>query len=198
MVFSYFVFVPTSDFDKTETQTANTQNTKSIDAEKLAGAIGQVESERPSRIGESPSEEEIYNNPYVKHIRTALIGYLDGTNKGIETTENPLFGFFIGALEESISGSAWCGLKHFDKSYYRSKFIIFDRDVGDYELGGLQTYIVFVDNPDTLFWAVTYQYAGGEYVLRRFCGIDPIKYTRHKDEWPERIQELIKESKFSL
>lgn len=169
------------------------KDTDRVDMDKLWEGIKYAESQRPPGIGENPTEAEIYNNPYIKHIRIALNGYLAGTNEGIETDNLLLAG---GALEESISGSAWCGLKHFDKSYYKSKFIIYDGDASNYELGGVQAYIIFVNNPDTIFWTVTYQYGGGEYVLRRFCEVGPTE--EHKNEWPERIQKIIKESKFSL
>lgn len=175
------------------TSDADIKDTDKVDMDKLWEAIKYAESQRSPGIGENPTEEEIYNNPYIKHVRTALDGYLAGTNEGVETDNLLLAG---GALEESISGSVWCGLKKFDKSYYKSKFIIYDGDASNYELGGVQAYIVFVDNPDTIFWAVTYQYAGGEYILRRFCGVGPTE--EYKDEWPERIRKIIKESKFSL
>lgn len=168
-------------------QTANIENTDNIDMGKFADAIKEVESGQPSRIGESPSDEEIYNNPYVKHIRVALNGYLAGTNNGVEE----------GALDAGES-TPECGLNTFDKSYYKSKFIVYD--VGDNDYGGVQTNIVFVDKPDTIFWAWTYRYAGDEdeYVLRGFCKNGPPNGS--KEKFLEMIRAFLKsgESRFSF
>ncbi|MCX6756564.1 MAG: hypothetical protein NTW35_00185, partial [Candidatus Nomurabacteria bacterium] len=56
-----------------------------------------------------------------------------------------------------------CGLNNFDKSYYKSKFLILSASDNDY--GGVQAYIIFVDKPDKIFWAWVYN----ESSLRVFC-----------------------------
>ena len=154
--------------------------------ETLAEAIRRVESQQPSRIGKSPTTEEIYNNAYVKHIRTALNGYLDGTNTGVEEAA-------LGEIGEG--GNLDCGLNNFDKSYYGSKFIVLKATDNDY--GGVQAYIVFIDKPDTIFWAWVYGLRGGEeYVLRGFCKRGPREEI--KKDFPATIKGIIDDSKFSL
>ena len=104
------------------------------------------------------NEEELYDNPYIKHLRVAFDGYLDGTNNGVEEgTKDKM------KLDSGIK----CGLDSFDKSYYKSRFSVVKVERNDY--GGIQAYIAFIDKPDIMFWAWVYQYAGGEYVLRGFC-----------------------------
>jgi len=46
--------------------------------DEIAEAIKKVEAEQPPRITGNETDEELYNNPYIRHIRTALNGYLDG------------------------------------------------------------------------------------------------------------------------
>lgn len=156
-----------------------------FDIEKALDSIKQVESEQPPRIVGSPSDEEIYNNPYIKHIRTALNGYLDGTNNGIEN-----------GVIEPPDDMPDCGLNTLDKSYYKSKFIVFGADDGEY--GGVQADIVFIDKPDAIFWAWVYRYAGDndEYVLRGFCKNGPKE--EFEEKFSEMMKEIIKKSKFSL
>lgn len=153
---------------------------------KIAEAIRKVEAEQPPRIVGNETEEEIYNNPYIKHIRTALNGYLDGSNTGAEEAM---------ALDENKSDE--CGLDSFDKSYYRSKFFLYD--VSDNDYGGVQAYIVFVDKPDTIFWAWVYRLGGdGEYSLRGFCKAGPPDESR--DKFIQTMRSFIEsgEMKFSL
>lgn len=145
-----------------------------------------AEAEQPPRIAGNETEEEIYNNPYIKHIRTALNGYLDGSNTGAEEAI---------ALDENKSDE--CGLDSFDKSYYQSKFFLYD--VSDNDYGGVQAYIVFVDKPDTIFWAWVYRLGGdGEYSLRGFCKAGPPDES--KDKFIQTMRSLIESSemKFSL
>jgi len=77
----------------------NLSMTSTIDVNAVYEAIRQAESERSSRIEESPSEEQIYSSPYIKHVRTALNGYLDGINAGIEEM----------ALNHNIPRQLCCG-----------------------------------------------------------------------------------------
>jgi hypothetical protein len=106
---------------------------------------------------------EIYNNPYIKHIRVGLNNYLDGNNKGVEE---------VLAMEES-NDDLDCGLKKFDKSYYNSKFVIYD--VNDAEMGGVLADISFIDKPDKLFTVWVYKIGNDpdEYSIRGFCKVGP-------------------------
>lgn len=155
------------------------------DIADLADAIKKVESEQPSRMGDSPTEDEIYNSPFVKHIRVALNGYLDGSNKGIDDPD-----YTSNGSDEMPN----CGLNKFDKSYYQSKFIIYG--AGDNDYGGIQANIVFVNKPDTIFWAWVYKLGGGDYTLRGFCSNGPTEENRA--DFTDYIQKAIKGSKFSL
>lgn len=125
-----------------------------MSAEAIIYAIKQTEATFPPRIGKSPSDEEIHNSPHIKRIRLALKGYLDGSNDGVEDS----------ALTNELSkDNLKCGLNNFDKSYYKSKFLILSASDNDY--GGVQAYIIFVDKPDKIFWAWVYN----ESSLRVFC-----------------------------
>ena len=162
----------------------NLSMTSTIDVNAVYEAIRQAESERSSRIEESPSEEQIYSNPYIKHVRTALNGYLDGINAGIEEM----------ALNNFNNTDLNCGLNSFDKAYYKSKFIVLT--VEDGELGGVAADIVFVDRPDTIFLVMIYRYAGedDEYVLRSFCANGP--KAEYKKEISDVIRTMIKDGTF--
>ncbi|MEI6042464.1 MAG: hypothetical protein WCQ00_02770 [bacterium] len=127
-----------------------------VDPAKIEGAIKNLEVENPPVIGKNPTEEEIFNSPYIKQIRTALNGYLDGTNNGLE----------VEALE-NISKDMNCGLNNFSKKYYQSKFVILDASDNDY--GGVQADISFIDNPDTVFFVWIYGEVGQQ-KLRAICG----------------------------
>jgi len=157
------------------------------ESSKIAEAIRKIEAEEPPRITGNETEEEIYSNPYIKHIRTALNGYLDGSNIGAEE---------VIALKEA-NGSDKCGLDIVDKSYYESNFFLYD--VKDNDYGGVQAYIVFLDKPDTIFWAWVYRLGGdSEYSLRGFCKVGPPNELR--EEFIQTIINLIErgEIRFSL
>lgn len=145
-----------------DTSSANIESSSDIDISKLAEAIKEVESESVSDEENPLTEEETYSNPYITHIRVALNNYLSGSTVGIE--ENAL---------DNISDSEECGLDTFDKSYYKSKFIIYGAGRNDY--GGVQADIIFLDNSDSIFWVWIYRYAGeeDEYVIRGFCRNGP-------------------------
>lgn len=133
------------------------------------------------------TDEEIYNNPFVRHIRIALNGYLDGSNKGIEDDS------VINGMGEDTNNLN-CGLSKFDKSYYKSKFIIWNSEPNKY--GGMATDIVFIDKPDTIFWAWVYQYhnEGSDYILRGFCEDGPKE--EFKVKFPDMIKAMVKDGKF--
>ncbi len=133
-----------------------------MDTEKLMAGIKYAESQRVDKVADelikTTNEKELYGNPYIKHLRTAFNGYLAGTNDGVEE----------GATDKSeLEGGYRCGLDSFDKNYYKSEFTVVKVVKGDY--GGVVAYITFLNKPDTLFWALVYQYGGGEYTLRGFC-----------------------------
>jgi len=133
-----------------------------IDVEKLIAGIKYAESQREDEAADdvikTTSEKEFYDNPYIKHLRTAFNGYLEGTNNGVEE----------GVAEKSkLESELKCGLGSFDKSYFKSNFNVIEVERNDY--GGIVAYIAFSDKPDRVFWAWIYQYGGGDYTLRGFC-----------------------------
>ncbi|MSU74836.1 hypothetical protein EXS57_03640 [Candidatus Kaiserbacteria bacterium] len=143
--------------------------------EAIMDAIKKVEADKPPGISENPTEEEVYTNPYILHIRTALKGYLDGSNNGVEA----------GVTE--VDTKSDCGLDAYDKSYYKSKFIVLGASVNPY--GGVNADILFVDKPDTFYWAWVYQYGGGEYILRSFCKAGPKEGT--EEEFAKMMKRVL-------
>jgi len=150
-----------------------------IDPDKIINVIKQLESGNPPILGETPTEEEIQNSPHIKQIRLALNGYLNGTNNGLEEG-------YLDTTNEEME----CGLNNFDKTYYKSKFVVLDAYDNDY--GGIQAYIVFIDKPDTVFWVWIYGIIG-EQRLRTFCE-KPIT----SDQEAEMITDIIKNSTYRL
>lgn len=143
-------------------EAADLPSEKELDTAKLMAGIKYAESQREDPAADAviktTNEKELYSNPYIKHIRTALNGYLDGTMNGVEE----------GTSEKSELDSGYrCGLDSFDKAYYKSEFTVLKVEKNDY--GGVVAYIAFLNKPDTIFWSWVYQYAGGEYILRGFC-----------------------------
>ncbi len=109
-----------------------------------------------------------YQDPYVIALRTALNGYLDGTNNGIE---NPQI-----VIESSRRDGYIDGLSSFSNDYYKSKFIVYA--IGNSVVGGKQIAIIFQDKPDKLFNALVYKLADGVYDLRGFS--QNLSYTPEK------------------
>jgi hypothetical protein len=124
------------------------------------------------------TEKEVSNNPYIKQIRIALNGYLDGTNTGLE--EDALY-----ARDVDMK----CGLNNFSKTYYQSKFVVLS--AMDNEFGGIWAYIVFVDNPSTVF-IVWVDGVSGDQRLRTFCE-KPITSKEEADS----VKEIIKNSTYT-
>lgn len=180
VIWFYGMIYITKTYDSPKQQELN-----DLDFVKIAEVIKKLESEKPPRISEDPTEEEIYNNDYVKHIRVGLNGYLDGTNTGVEE---------FSIEESSLDNGTRCGLNSFDKSYYQSKFIVVNALNNDY--GGVQGNILFIDKPDTLFGFWVYELGGGEYTLRGFC--EKKVPAEEKSELDNLINELIKESEYFL
>jgi hypothetical protein len=134
-----------------------------MDIDAMIAATIEKEKAQPPRIGRSPSDEVIYNSPYIKHIRTGLNGYLNNTDSGVE----------IIALRGTKDERGKCGLDNFSKDYYKSKFVILD--AYDNFMGGVRADIIFIDKPDNVFDVWVYQlgswyYDDGEYEIRSFCG----------------------------
>lgn len=98
-----------------------------------------------------------YNDPFVIHIRSSFNNYLVGSTNQI--SENAV------KANKSVDSTV-SGLDSFDKSYYKSKFIIFA--INDSLMGGKVINIVFQDKPDKLFNAWVYQITDGSYELRGF------------------------------
>ncbi|MEI6280966.1 MAG: hypothetical protein WCP17_03145 [bacterium] len=154
---------------------------KEMSAEQMVEYIKEMEAKQPPRIGKTPTFDQIYESPYIHHIRVALNGYLDGTNKGVEGS----------AFTNETDIDMKCGLKNFDKDIYKGKFVVVKALDNDY--GGIQADIVFVDNPKTVFWVWIYQYGtwvdsdtkAREYVMRAFCEEDI------KDEYKSTIQKIM-------
>ena len=119
---------------------------------------------------ETISEEDLANfhkcqlDPFCRHLRLALDGYLDGTNEGMQSPS------FVIAPHLSEGSS---GLGSFDKDYYRSRFVVMW--LADALMGGKIITVLFRDKPDKLFDAWVYRLAGGEYDLRGWWSkdIDP-------------------------
>lgn len=131
---------------------------KAVIGENAVDTEAQREDEATDEVVDAKSEEELYDNPYIKHIRSALDGYLDGTNNGVEegTTE-----------KVELDSGTRCGLDTFDRDYYRSDFSVVK--MGQNSYGGTEAYIAFDSKPDTLFWVWIYLRGDGEYTLRGFC-----------------------------
>jgi hypothetical protein len=117
-----------------------------------------------------------YQNPFAIHIRKALNGYLDGSNSGMDMPKT--------TIEQQNDNGAIYGLSAFDKSYYKSKFIVWA--INEHLGGGLDIDIIFQDKPDKMFSAWVYKLGGGEYDLRMFWdkGLDK-----------EEIDKIVKEYK---
>ncbi len=159
-----------------------------VELSALLQAIKHVEGGRAPGISENPTEEEVYANPFVRHIRTALTGYLDGSNNGVEDGEMSAFDGTTDPL---------CGIDAFDKAYYKSKFVVLDAGVSDY--GGVTADIVFVDKPDIMFWAWVYDLAedgGGDLVLRAFCNSGPADGM--EEEFAKMMKVTLPSAKWTL
>ncbi|MDD4902844.1 MAG: hypothetical protein PHE24_07000, partial [Patescibacteria group bacterium] len=95
--------------------------------------------------GDLQAYYNVYQAPSVLHLRKALNSYLDGTNIGMEGRA---------VIEKRIIEGSLTGLDSFDKTYYKSKFIVLAIDPYDY--GGELVTIIFQDKPDKIFQAWVY------------------------------------------
>lgn len=137
-------------------------------------------SEKSVSLGKTPTYQEMYDHPFIQHIRVALNGYLDGSNTGVEQY----------AIKSQKVDGKQCGLDSFDKAYYEGKFAIIRASDSDY--GGIEGEIVFVDKPDTKFFFWVYDI--GEPVLRGFCKEEVPEDL--KGTFPETVRNLLKEGAF--
>lgn len=128
----------------------------------------------------------VYNDPYVIHLRKALNGYLDGTNRGMEIPE---------AVIEDQGISVQSGLSSFDKSYYESKFVVLFID-NNAPMGGSVISIIFQDKPDKIFDAWVYDMLEDEYDLRGFWARD--MSNNEIDVIMKQYGELIRDKEHSL
>lgn len=149
---------------------------------KIVKAIHKEKIQRTKlEIQEEQSDmKKIYTNPEVKHLRFAFNSYLTGSNSGIDDD------FVIKGTPETED---WCGLGKFNKSYYKSKFVVWDIEPN--EVSGLDLFIVFLDKPDTLFWTwVRPDKEAGKYLLSAFCKTPPNK--NRELEFPGYFKWMLK------
>lgn len=115
---------------------------------------------------ETFSDEELkayyasYKNPYVVHLRKVLDVYLVDRYFGMDVPEV--------VDEKRVDGDTVHGLSAFDRSYYKSKFIVWQID--DHIGGGKDITLIFQDKPDRIFHAWVYRLGneGKDYDLRDF------------------------------
>jgi hypothetical protein len=158
---------------------------KEYDVGSIMNAIKDVEFKEGPRISGNPTEEEIYNNEYIKSIRVVFNEYLAG-RENIEANTKE--------INEKMDYGEVCGLNAFDKGYYKSRFIIISAEDNDY--GGVQADIFFIDRPDKLFWAWVYKLGSGEYSLRAFCEAGPP--AGKEADFAEYTKMIIESSDYSL
>src|SRR3989344_1287840 len=123
---------------------------------------------------------EIYKNPFARHIRKALNGYLNGTNEGIADPD------LVIPISDDKEGRS--GLNAFSKDYYRSKFIVLSIVNGVY--GGKEITIVFQDKPDMAFWVWVYKPVDEDYNLKGFA--ENTKFTK------KVMEDFVKYNKAAL
>lgn len=101
-----------------------------------------------------------YQNPYVLHLRKVLDVYLVDRFFGMDAPE--------AVDEKRVEGGMVYGLSAFDRTYYKSKFIVWQID--DHIGGGKEITLIFQVKPDRIFHAWVYQLGDkdGEYDLRAF------------------------------
>ena len=124
----------------------------------------------------------IYDDPYVKYLRTALDEYSTGVIKTIDED----------AIAKRTDNSVTYGLDSFDKSYYKSKFIVFG--MNDNELGGEVINVIFTDIPDRVFASWVYPVGGSEddLQLRGFyqnSNFDPDKMEKINVQYKEFLSD---------
>lgn len=117
----------------------------------------------------------VYDDPFVKHVRVGLNGYLDGSNSGML---DPSF-----TIESREGDGMTAGLESFDRAYYQGKFIVFA--LNDHLGGGKEVDLMFQDKPDRMFGAWVYNIGDDTYDLRGFW--------QKSDYTPEVMEEIRKD-----
>lgn len=146
-----------------------------------AKQLQQSEEEQPNiLIGITPEKLEgyyqVYKNPHVIFLREALDAYLEDNSDTAGITAE--------AIETDEGDGITSGLDSFDKSYYKSKFVVVTID--NSIAGGKDIQIIFQDKPDKQFYAWVYKLNSDkeEYELRGFNSRDDIN--------PEGMDKIIK------
>jgi len=123
---------------------------------------------------------KVYESPYVIHLRKALNAYLEGKNTSVNTATQ--------AISAETVNDIINGLDSFDRSYYKSKFIVLTVD--DNVAGGKYIKILFQEKPDRIFNAWVYQLSNGSYELRTFGS--------EKNQDPDKMKFIQKEFKTNI
>ncbi len=147
-------------------------------------AIQAAEATRPPAIPDDATQEEIYRNPYVRHIRAALNSYLAGKMEGLS-------GVVLSGMIER------CTLQKADADYYRNKFVVLSAENNAF--GGASVYLAFQGKPDAIFWAWVYQLGGddeegAEYELRSFCK----KPLRSDKRLMNELRAILESARYTL
>ena len=128
-------------------------------------ALAQVKSEQTIYVGDCTLEEagitksqyeellNVYKNPFVLHLRTALNNYLNNSTVGINKLA-------IDGLDEMDC------LNNYDKTYFQSPFTVMT--FSNHKGGGKVITILFKEKPDKIFDVWVYKLSDGEYELRSF------------------------------
>lgn len=116
---------------------------------------------KPTELNKQELEDyySVYKNPSVIYLRKALNAYLANDIKSVNISET------------AIKADQDTGLDAFDKSYYKSKFVVVSFNKGLF--GGFDIYVIFQDKPDRIFYAWVYPLAEDGYELRGFGSEEP-------------------------
>jgi len=132
---------------------------------------GQIAESAASK--EWASYQAVYRDPFVVHLRKALDNYARGATEGNEA-----------GTQEPIYKSVREDLARFDRSYYRSKFIVLAIHNGSF--GGKIINVVFLDKSDRVFTAWVYRIAESDYELRGF------QEKTVSDRYMQNVQESVR------
>ncbi|MBI4065337.1 hypothetical protein HY409_03130 [Candidatus Gottesmanbacteria bacterium] len=123
---------------------------------------------------------QVYKKPYVQFLRKALDAYLANDSSGVNIS--------MGAVKEDRREGIITGLDAFDKSYYKSKFVVVT--INDSIAGGKDIQIMFQEKPDRIFYAWVYELADGTYELRGFNSkeyFDPEKMKQLNETYKQLL-----------
>jgi hypothetical protein len=111
-------------------------------AENLGGDKTELESE------ELAAYYAVYENPYVKHFRSAVSAFLEGTAEGLSTHSD---------IAEQLQNYS---------DYIQDSFVVLSIDSAD--MGGKTLLLISQQKPDRIFEVWIYQLGNGEMELRGF------------------------------